>query len=112
MKVGPLELKENSCIGQVPRIPLTRENICSRGQRKASFILISFTAGHQSHPVIFGGFESSPSCLPLPTVVLFLQRIIATASQFYAGIEKPLKLVQLHCTVSNKHYRKTHSSFV
>lgn len=56
MKVGPLELKENSCIGQVPRIPLTRENICSRGQRKASFILISFTAGHQSHPVIFGGF--------------------------------------------------------
>lgn len=81
MKVGPLELKENSCVWQVPRIPLAKENICSRGQRKASFILISWAAGSHSHPLccslsLSEAFESSPSCLPVPTVVLFHQKIM------------------------------------
>lgn len=81
MKVGPLELKENSCVWQVPRIPLAKENICSRGQRKASFILISWAAGSHSYPLccslsLSEAFESSPSCLPVPTVVLFHQKIM------------------------------------
>lgn len=58
---SPLELKENSHVSQVPRIPLARENICSRGHRKAFFLNINFLSCLQSEPspllfpVTFGG---------------------------------------------------------
>lgn len=100
MKVGHLELKKNSYVWQIPRIPFASKKNCSREWTKASFILISWAAGCQSHHVCYSlsileAFGSSPSCLPVPTVVLFHQRTIAKVSQYCAGIETPLKSCSL-----------------